>query len=57
MIKVYDDYDFCMELIGVVDNMKDVRKLAKQRYLETDGECAIYYGKDKKSVNFYYFIL
>lgn len=52
MFKVYDDYDMNMELIGTADNLQEVKQLAKERYEDTDGECLIVYGRDKKHTKF-----
>lgn len=52
MYKVYDDYDLTMELIGEAKDLKEVKKIAKERYYENDGECAIYYGESKTNVKF-----
>ena len=41
MIKVYDYYDF-KEFLGTAKSIKEAKKIAKQRYDETDGECEIY---------------
>lgn len=40
--KVYDYYDV-KEFLGWASDMKGIKKLAQERYDETDGECEIYY--------------
>lgn len=52
MYKVFDDYDMDMEFIGTADNIEEVKELARERYDETDGECCIVYGRDKKQTKF-----
>lgn len=52
MYKVYDNYDMDMEFIGTADDIKEVKELAKERYYDTDGECCIVYGRDKKHTKF-----
>ena len=37
---VYDVYDF-KELLGVVEDMDEVRELTNERIRDTDGECYI----------------
>lgn len=37
---VYDVYDF-KELLGVVEDMDEVRELTNERFRDTDGECYI----------------
>ena len=41
--KVYDLYEGKI-VLGYADNMQEVRKLAKEQYEATDGECAIFYA-------------
>lgn len=52
--KVYDLYEF-KECIGYADTMKEVKKLAREQYNATDGECAIYYAELNKDTNKYNF--
>lgn len=40
--KVKDVYEGT-EVLGYVNNIREVKKLAKQRYEDTDGECLIEY--------------
>jgi len=54
--KVVDDYEMDWECIGYADTFGEIRKIAHERYLDTDSECAIYYyplneetGKYKRS--------
>ena len=42
--KVYDMYDVPV-CIGYADTYQEVRKIAKQQYDDTDGECMICYEK------------
>lgn len=42
--KVFDLYEY-KECIGYADNIQEVKKLAKERYNDTDGECSIYYAE------------
>ena len=42
--KVYDMYDG-PECIGYADTYQEVRKIARQQYDDTDGECMICYEK------------
>lgn len=41
--KVFDVYNFNDYCIGYADTLKEVKKLARAEYDETDGECLIYY--------------
>lgn len=41
--KVFDVYDFNVHCIGYADTLREVKRLARKEYEETDGECAIYY--------------
>lgn len=52
--KVYDLYDG-KETLGYVDTLKEIKALAKERYEETDGECAIFYAELNKETNKYKF--
>lgn len=52
MYNVYDDYDLTMECIGKAENLREVKKIAKERYYDTDGECLIYYGSNRKDIKF-----
>lgn len=40
--KVYDLYEDT-DCIGFADTVAEVRKIARQQYFDTDGECAICY--------------
>ena len=51
MYGVFDLYEY-PELIGEAQSMKDVRKIAKQRVKDTDGECQIFYCKQDKDGNY-----
>lgn len=42
--KVYDLYDG-KQTIGYADTMQEIKRLARQQYDDTDGECAIYYAE------------
>lgn len=37
--EVYDNYEGDYELIGVAENIKDVKSIMEERYDDTDGEC------------------
>lgn len=39
--KLYDDYDNGMELLGQYANMRQVQKVARERNIDTDGECVL----------------
>ena len=39
--KLYDDYDNDMELLGAYVNMRQVQKAARERHIDTDGECVL----------------
>ena len=39
--KLYDDYDNDMELLGEYANMRQVQKSARERHIDTDGECVL----------------
>ena len=41
--KVFDVYDFNAFCIGYADTLAEVKRLAREEYDETDGECTIYY--------------
>lgn len=46
--KVYDLYECefgAREVLGYADNMKEIKRLAKERYNDTDGECDIWYAE------------
>lgn len=52
--KVYDLYDY-KEVLGYADTMQEVKRLARERMDDTDGECCIYYAelnKDTQKYNF-----
>lgn len=52
--KVYDLYDGEMaETLGYADNLKEVKKLAKERYKDTDGECFVIYAELVPEINKY----
>ena len=38
---VVDNEDLDMDRLGQVDTMREVRKLCKQRVLDTEGECYV----------------
>ena len=46
-MKKYKVYDLCewKEVIGFADTLREVRQIARERYNDTDGECAIYYAE------------
>lgn len=50
--KVYDLYDG-KKCIGYADTIKEVKKLAKEYYEETDGKCQIYYAELNRETNKY----
>lgn len=52
--KVYDLYDG-KDCIGYADTLKEVKKLAREQYNDTDGECAIYYAELNQDTNKYNF--
>lgn len=52
--RVYDLYD-CKEVIGHVDTMQEVKRLARQRLVDTEGECSIYYVELNKDTQKYMF--
>lgn len=37
--EIYDNYECNYELIGVVTNLKEAKKIMKERCHDTDGEC------------------
>lgn len=39
--KLYDDYDNYMELLGAYTNMRQVQNAARERHIDTDGECVL----------------
>lgn len=39
--KLYDDYDNDMELLGAYTNMRQVQNAARERHIDTDGECVL----------------
>lgn len=39
--KVYDNYEFDMELLGEFGSLAEAKVCAKERDLDTDGECFI----------------
>lgn len=52
--KVYDLYEY-KETLGYADNIRGIKKLAKERYNDTDGECDIWYVQldiEKQKYNF-----
>ena len=42
--KVYDLYEG-KDTIGYADTMADVKKIARQRADDTDGECSVFYAE------------
>lgn len=52
--KVYDLYEGKLTL-GYADNMQEVRKLAREQYEATDGECSVYYAELNPETNKYKF--
>ena len=52
--KVYDLYEGKMTL-GYADNLKEVKKLARKQYIETDGECFVVYAELIPEINMYKF--
>ena len=53
--KVVDLYDGYKDVLGYADNMREVKKLAKQRCEETEDECQIWYYPLDTTVNKYDF--
>lgn len=52
--KVYDLYNgIC---IGYADTLREVKKLARIQYTETEGECAIYYTELNRDTLKYDFV-
>ena len=39
--RLVDDYDNDMELLGQYANMRQVQKAARERNIDTDGECVL----------------
>ena len=39
--RLVDDYDNDMELLGEYANMRQVQKAARERNIDTDGECVL----------------
>ena len=52
--KVYDLYEG-KECIGYADTLREVKKIARTQYTETDGECAIYYTELNRDTGEYDF--
>lgn len=50
--KVYDLTDG-KDVLGYADNMQGVKKLGKEQYEATDGDCQIHYIKLDKETNKY----
>lgn len=42
--KVYDLYEG-VDCIGYADTLKEVKRIAKQQYNDTDGECSLWYAE------------
>lgn len=42
--RVYDLYEG-KQIIGYADTLQEIKRLARQQYDDTDGECAIYYAE------------
>ena len=52
--KVYDLFEG-KECIGYADTLREVKKIARIQYDETDGECAIYYAELDRDMDKYDF--
>lgn len=39
--KVYDDYELDMEFLGEFDTLVEAKACAKERDMDTDGECDV----------------
>ena len=52
--KVYDLYVY-KEVLGYVDTMQEVKRLARERMVDTEGECSIYYVELNKDTQKYKF--
>lgn len=52
--RVYDLYDY-KEILGYADTMKEVKRLAEERYNDTDGECDIWYAELNEETQKYKF--
>lgn len=52
--KVYDLYEF-KECIGYANTIKEVKKIAREQYSATDGECQIWYAELNKQTQKYKF--
>lgn len=52
--KVVDLREF-KETIGYANNLREIKKLAKEQYEETDGACSIFYYPMNKQTNRYEF--
>ena len=53
--KVYDLYEGKI-ILGHAKNMKEIKKLAREEYNATDGECDIYYAELNPETMKYKFI-
>ena len=51
MYEVFDNYDLDMESLGTAKNESEVRKICKERYDDTDGECWLLIKKNGKDVD------
>lgn len=54
--KLYDDYDNDMEFLGAFANMRQVQKAARERNIDTDGECVLLLYKFNITVGKYEFV-
>lgn len=50
--KVYDLYE-ANDCIGYADTLAEVKKIAREQYDETDGECDIFYAELNQATNKY----
>lgn len=51
--KLYDVYDMDMEPLGSFANMRQLQKAARERHLDTDGECCLVLYKFNLIANLY----
>ena len=51
--RLVDDYDNDMELLGEYANMRQVQKAARERNIDTDGECVVLLYKFNLTVGKY----
>ena len=51
--RLVDDYDNDMELLGEYANMRQVQKAARERNIDTDGECVLLLYKFNLTVGKY----